>query len=706
MESSFLTWTLSLLFLVLISCGTYFISKKINFPYTVLLVIIWIILIPLSNLEIFSFIDDFRLTPEVLFFVFLPILLFESAYNMNYRQVMKNWKSITSLAVFWLLISAWIIAIALYYIFPLVGLEIPFIVCLLFWSLISATDPVAVLSLFKTVWAPRRLTLIFEWESLFNDGTSLALFLVILWIIFEWTISWSSLFSWVGSFFSMLFWWIIFWVITWIIFSKMIWKITNNEAIEITFTMVLAHLTFILSEVITHHLHIPISWVISTTIAGMIIWNYGRYKISPKVEEYMEKFWWFFAFLANSLVFILMWLILSYVNIDFTQFIIPIFIVIFVVMIARAISIYFPIWIINFFKMEEHIPSSWQHLLSWWSLRWALAMMMVLMIPGPGDTNYDKILKFQETVGWDYSFSIKDFILVITIWSIMFTLLIKATTIAWFMRKMKIDKLHELEQFEYEEWKIMAFLKIIEKLNNSFEKSYLTKKEYDKLKTKYEEKLKEAIKELKELLESQKENAIVLVKKAVSLHSLWIEKQHLKDLFHHNEIDEKNFKYILRKINRQIERLESGSEQLSKVKDIIYKDYDIFEKMLLKFDYEVESDVNIYIRNRTRVVITRKVIKELTELRNIDFGFDKSLFDETIELYTKFNKIALNKKDELREKNSELIENLESELHNKSLLKLEEKVINDLHDREIITPKLYIKFSEEIEGEMYKRVKA
>gem|GEM_PF-4826747 len=66
----------------------------------------------------------------------------------------------------------------------------------------------------------------------------------------------------------------------------------------------------------------------------------------------------------------------------------------------------------------------------------------------------------------------------------------------------------------------MAFLKIIEKLNNSFEKSYLTKKEYDKLKTKYEEKLKEAIKELKELLESQKENAIVLVKKAVSLHSL------------------------------------------------------------------------------------------------------------------------------------------------------------------------------------------
>nr|MDD3720828.1 cation:proton antiporter [Candidatus Gracilibacteria bacterium] len=705
MEPSFLTGTLSLLFLVLISCGTYFLSKKINFPYTVLLVLIGIILIPLSSLNFFSFIDDFRLTPEVLFFVFLPILLFESAYNMNYRQVIKNWKSITSLAVFGLLISAAIIAVALFYIFPLVGFHIPFMVCLLFGSLISATDPVAVLSLFKTVGAPRRLTLIFEGESLFNDGTALALFLVILGVIFEGSVTGNSIIGGVGSFLSMMFGGILFGTITGVIFSKVIGKITNNEAIEITFTMVLAHLTFILSEVINEHLGIPVSGVISTTIAGMIIGNYGRYKITPRVEEYMEKFWGFFAFLANSLVFILMGLTLSYVNIDFNNFIVPIFVVIFVVMFARAISVYLPIGVINLFKMEEYIPITWQHLLSWGSLRGALAMMMVLMIPGQGDANYDKILKFQETVGWDYSFSIKDFIMVITIGSIMFTLLIKATTIAAFMRKMKIDKLHDLEQFEYEEGKIMAFLKIIEKLNSSYSKAYLTENEYNKLKTRYEDKLKEAIKGLKDLLESQKENAVTLVKKALSLHSLGIEKQYLKDLFHHNEIDEKNFKYILRKINRQIERLEMGSSQLSKVKDISNKDYDLFEKILIKFDYEAENDVNVYIRNRTKVVITRKVIKELTELKSIDFGFDNTLFDETIELYVKFNKDALDKKNEVRKNNPKEIEHIEGELYNKSLLKLEEKVINDLHDREIITPKLYIKFCEEIEEDIYKKVK-
>jgi len=68
----------------------------------------------------------------------------------------------------------------MYYIFPLFGFHIPFLVCLLFGSLISATDTVAVLTLFKSVGAPKRLVTIFEGESLFNDGTALALFLVIL----------------------------------------------------------------------------------------------------------------------------------------------------------------------------------------------------------------------------------------------------------------------------------------------------------------------------------------------------------------------------------------------------------------------------------------------------------------------------------------------------------------------------------------------
>jgi len=99
-ELTFITQTLSVLILLIICAFTYILSKKINFPYTVLLVIVGLLLIPISNIPFFSFIDDFKLTPDVLFFIFLPVLLFEAAYNINYRQLLHNWKTISALAIF------------------------------------------------------------------------------------------------------------------------------------------------------------------------------------------------------------------------------------------------------------------------------------------------------------------------------------------------------------------------------------------------------------------------------------------------------------------------------------------------------------------------------------------------------------------------------------------------------------------------------
>lgn len=705
-EISFLTQALSMLILLVICCFTYILSKKINFPYTVLLVIVWLLLVPLSKLHFFNFIDDFSLTPDLLFFVLLPVLLFEAAYNMNYRQLMINWKTITSLAVFWLLISTIIIAFALFFVFPLVWFQIPFLVCLLFWALISATDPVAVLAIFKTLWAPRRLTILFEWESLFNDGTSVAMFLVVLWLIIEWwDITTSTYVWWFLKFASMVWGWIIFWSIIWFIFSKIIGYINNHEDVEIVMTIILAHLTFIFSELINHHFpFIPISWVIATIMAAIVIWNYWRYKITPRVEAHMHKFWEFFAFIANSLVFILMWLILSTVNINFWEFIIPIFVTILVVMIARVISVYIPVWLNNIFKIEEHIPNSWTILLSWWSLRWALALMMVLLIPWLGDPEYSKILAFQESVWWAYSYSIKDFLLVLTIWSIMFTLFIKAPLTTVIMKKLKVDKLHKLEEFEYEEWKILSNLKILQKLNLSFKKSYLTKVEYEELKDKYNNKLEKAVKKMKTVLDKKWEEPKILIKRALSLHALWIEKQYLKDLFFYNEIDERNFKYILRRIDKQIERLDSSNEQLRSISKL-KNDYDIFSRIFVYLYKRTSTEVDSYIRNRTRVIITRKVIKELKLLSEIDFGFDKSLFDEVIDLYVTFNEQADEKRLKIYNSHWKIINSVEAKLINKSLLKLEEKTIKDLYSKEIITPKLYIKFMDDIESEIFSDVK-
>jgi len=146
--SLFSLWLLSLLVFVL--------SKKLRMPYTVLLVVCGSFLVPLSETSFFSFITSFQLTPELLFFVFLPILVFESAYNMNVRSITENLYSIGLLAVVGLIVSTLFVGIAGYYVFKLAGLEVPMLALLLFGAIISSTDPVAVLALFKEYGAPRR----------------------------------------------------------------------------------------------------------------------------------------------------------------------------------------------------------------------------------------------------------------------------------------------------------------------------------------------------------------------------------------------------------------------------------------------------------------------------------------------------------------------------------------------------------------------
>lgn len=696
MDHHFLTSMLAILTLLLISSLVYMLSKKSKLPYTVLLVVAWLMLFPLTKIPLLHFLLDFKLTPEMLFFVFLPVLIFESGYNMWYRQLLKNWKSIGVLAIFWLLISTFLIGYGLYFVLNFMWIPIPLEITMLFWSIISSTDPVAVLSLFKQFWAPRRLVLIFEGESLFNDWTALALFLVMLTVIKSWVITTSTLWNWMVMFLCMLFGWIIFGSLMWFGFSKFIEKVKWNENLEIAFTMLVAHLTFILSELISEfvkiwNFEVKISWVIATALASIVVWNYWRYKISHKVEEYMENFWWFVAFVANSLVFLLMWVMFFSLKINFIDFILPIFFTILVVIIARWISVYLPINVLNTTKLEEKIPASWQHLLAWWSLRGALALMMVLMIPDDFTIS-----------SWTLSYSIKEFLLAITIWSIMFTLFIKAPSIWYLVKKLKINKLHDVEHFQKHESMILVYRETLDKIELINSKWHLSKDEYESLNSKYTKKLNHEIEEFKKLLNSSK-NSKSLVFKALSLHALWIEKQYLKDLYRKNEVDEYIFKYMLLKIDRQIERIESWNPQLKW--DTLQEDLWFIDKFLSKIYSKKDDYIYEYMKNRTKYIISSKVIEELEKLKNLAFQSKVESFKEVISLYDKFNKLSKEKMDSIYNKHSNLIKTLDVRLVNKSLLKLEEKTLKTLYEKEFITPKLYVDFSEMIEHKITRDVK-
>jgi len=709
-QITFLTWTLSFLILLLISSFTFLFSRRFNLPYSVMLVVVGLLLVPISHNEMFSFINHFKLTPDVLFFIFLPTLLFEASYKIDYRKMVKDWRAIWILAVIWICISAWIIWGALYLIFGALGMQIPFLVTLLFWVIISATDPVAVLAIFQTLWAPRRLALLFEWESLFNDGTAVALFLVVLWIIMSGaSFDMMTFAEWFTSFFSMMVGWAIFGWLIWVFFAKFVWSIKNAEPIEIMLTMILAHLTFLLAEATTHFLHktlhieyLGVSWVVATVIAWIVMWNYGKYKITPKVEHHVEQMWEFFAFVSNSIVFILIGLIVSDLgDIKFSDFILPISISVVIVAIARAASVYIPVWFLNATKLGEKIPMSWQHIMSWGSLRGSLALMMVLLIPGEWQEGFEKIQAFQQAVNWPYDYSIKDFILIIVIGCIMFTLLVKATTIPWLMNKTKVSALHDFEEFEYFEWSILMLMKVMKKIEMMNNKWGLTEEEYKELKEKYSTKLEKSIKDLKNFLKDHKKDSEDLIKRAISIHSLWAEKKFLKELFLWNEIWEKNFRYILRKIEKQIDRLHAGKKQFRKKGK---NDYDIFQRLAIKFHKERELPSEIFIRQRAKKIITKKVIVEIEELAKLDLGFEKNIFKETIEFYKEVYKKAEERLKWLAKAYPKETLKLDTKLAEKSIFSLEESVIDEMFNKWIISDKLYVKFKDEIDKEFYSDV--
>lgn len=269
------------------------------------------------------------------------------------------------------------------------------------------------------------------------------------------------------------------------------------------------------------------------------------------------------------------------------------------------------------------------------------------------------------------------------------------------MRKLKLDKLHEIEEFEYEEGKVLMNIKVLDKLTQIEEKGYINKDEHHELRYKYESILNSSIENIKRLQEENSNNSQYIIKKAITLHALWIEKQYLKNLFHYHEVDEYNFKIILGKITRQIERIEIWKKQLRDHADIEHE-LNIFERLLVMIRGDKDDFTDKYMRSRTRVIITRKVVKELKNLQQIQFGFDSSLYDDVISLYDEFHTSAKDKKEEIKNIHNISILALEAKLADKSLLKIEEKVIEDLFKKEIITPKLYLRFLWDIEHEILK----
>lgn len=678
---------LSLFSLLLLSMGVFFISKKFNIPYTVLLLISGLLLIPISEIHYLSFLSEFELTSELLFFIFLPTLIFESSFNIEFKKFWKNKVSIFSLAVFGFLASTFLIAGGLYYILPLIGFNLPFIFLVLFGSIISATDPVAVLALFKEFGAPKRLAMIFEGESLFNDATSLAVFLIVLEIILK--NSSVSLLSGLITFFTMLAGGAIFGTLIGYGFSKLIEKIRNYQNVEITLTMVVAHLTFIMSEILSEHLmiggiDIKISSIVATVCASIVIGNYGRYKISPQIEVYMHKFWDYFAFIANSLVFIMMGIKFATLVNNFNSLGSLIFVTIGVCTVVRALTVYPTIGLCNLNKAEAKIPRSWQHLLAFGDLKGALAVILLLLVP-----------ENLTVVGYESNYNLHEILTAMTIGVIFFTLLVKATFLGKLMEKLGINKLTKLENLEYLESKAIIFSKVLNEIKKFHKNGYITEETHTKLTNKYSKLYEKAYK----VCGKESEKNTQIFKKMLLVYAIGIEKHSLKNLLLQQEVTEKVFRYLNEKLNYQMDMVEANQSNIYEFK---YQSNNLIKRFLPFLDLKthIHNDPkHLFTYYRALRIISIKVLEELVEISQDNHikDFDKQeVFNDIIKSYETFLKQSTKKMQEILNSNKRISYKLDENFAQMGIHSIEEKIINDLSNKEMITPKLNLLLKEEI----------
>lgn len=681
-ESSFFLVVLAVSFLLFLAAYVAVYVKQIRLPYTVALTVFGIALSVLSRFEPFDFLNVLELSPDLVFYLFLPMLIFEGAYNMRFLELRANLKTVSVLAVGSLLISAFFIGWALFQVFKLIGLEIPFLTLLLFGSLISATDPIAALAIFKELGVPKRLRMLLEGESIANDGTALVLFQVVLGIASGGALTaWKAAESF-GNFWFLVVGGIIFGVILGVIFSKMIERIRNLAVVEITLTLVLAHTAFIFAEKFLH-----VSGIIATAAAAMVIGNYGRYKISPEVRNFMEHFWEYMAFVANSLIFLLIGL--SIREAHFGQYILPIIIALIVVFIARFISIYAVIPFTNKWSKEEKTPFSWQFILSWGGLRGALPMAIVLLIPTDSP-----FLPAEH----------RELLLVLTVAVIYFTLLFQAPTLNRFLKKFRLTVLTPVQQLEQEEGFLLMDSAILKKLDEMKAAGKLQESAYERLHKLYANLQKNAEERLQALLQNRKEllsrdEMLFILRK----HLLGIERQAYISLFDRHEISERILVILKDKIDRQIDRLERKVPQASEVgkgsrlafwewEQIIYRFIDKIDISFVKKwseNRKLDFEIEVYQKYRARKIAVEKAMKELDNIAATRAFIDQAAIDAAREQYDYWLNNSLKRLDEMEKKNPVLIESIQFVIGNTVSIALEQKILRELYQKGILAENAY-----------------
>ncbi|WP_417515770.1 cation:proton antiporter [Minwuia sp.] len=399
-------------------------ARRYKFPYTVLLAVLGIVLGLLIDAtrgahlgpvsDLFHSFESFNLTSEIIIFVFLPALVFESSLSIDVRKLMADIRPILFLAVVGLLISAFMVGGAVY---AVSGMG--FVVCLLLGAILSATDPVAVVAIFKDLGAPKRLAILVEGESLFNDATAIVLFNILVAMLLG--AADADLFGGALNFIKVFFGGIVVGFLMARLFAWIIGHVGGIALVEVTLTISLAYLSFLIAE---HYLHV--SGVMATVTAALVMGSIGRTSMSGGGWHLLSETWENLGFWANSLIFVLVGMAVPEIMTHFSRDMVLTLVVLLVTaFVARGVLTHAVLPALSKAHMAADVSLGFRTVMWWGGLRGAVSLALALAV-------------FENDA---FPEDVRNFVAALVCAFVLFTLFINATTVGTVMKAFGLDRL-------------------------------------------------------------------------------------------------------------------------------------------------------------------------------------------------------------------------------------------------------------------------
>ncbi len=523
----------SVLGLLIVAMVVAMVVRRLRLPYTVVLVLAGL---ALAGSRAFP---SLKLTHEqyraICYYLLLPPLLFEAALKLKWEQFTRNAGAIFTLALPGTFVNIGVVALLCH---GLLGL--PLIQALLLGAIISPTDPISVLGIFRELGVARRLSVLVEGESLFNDAVGLVVFTVLL--AAAESGERVSIAAGIFSFAVVTVGGIIVGAVLGLVASRLT-RTIDDHLIEITLSTTLAYGAFLAAEHITiggHHF----SGVIAVVVAGLLIGNYGQATgMSAKTVVALHTFWEYTAFVVNSLIFLLIGMELGVLQLfpkpaPLIGFVILVYII---SVFARACVSYGAGHLIS--RVGERVPMSWRHLLVWAGLKGALSMIMVLQVPAR--------LRL-----WHGA----DFLLPATFGVVFFSLVLQGLSVRWGVARLGLVRRSKAAlEFERRVAEMIAARAALAALHSLRDSHVLTLRLHDSLTKPYLEQTRALEEEIDRLHRERRELERWQVAEArrAAYHA---QKRALLDAFHRGLISAETFDSLVTDLDAQREQFEAESE--------------------------------------------------------------------------------------------------------------------------------------------------